>query len=410
MSNALALIVSLSLMSIILTGCPHGSGKVVPKSNTKPAPGSILLEDGSWIKVNDVAAMDVATLGTRQVLGILAYDIAGKPYCSGNSFPEIFLRSYECKNPNCVERSKSGRGKRFDEFGVYRYFKLTENKKENEISEELFSKWRRDIFSNPNDIYEMLINYYAWDNEKICFTKNINIKNLNSRKKINYTFFGASKYNSDFEKIPIVKFFSKIAKLLSETSECNETRRLNSNIEILNENSTEKIQSLVKNQIGCAITSPPYYNAREYSFWSNMILYFIDMQRNAKSVFDVMCKDGYYLYNIGDIVNADNIYVESNMSKKRLQLGFLSCLIFEKIGFNLVGNIIWDKGEVQSKRNSTMNRNSGYVKCINCYEHIFVFKKGAETKIISDVKKNYACNKNQFERRKHLQAYSTLSA
>jgi DNA modification methylase len=304
---------------------------------------------------------------------------------SGNSFPEIFLRSYECKNPTCPERSKSGRGKRFDEFGVYRYFKLTENKSENKISEELFSRWRRDIFSSKNDIYEMLVNYYAWDNETICISKNVEIKNTNKRKII---FYENSKqdvaYNTEFEKIPIVVLFSKINDLIPSQSG---NRKLSKNLEILNENSTENISMFAENQIGTAMTSPPYYNAREYSWWSNTILYLIDMMRNAKAVYNVLCDDGYYLYNIGDIVDADNIYVESNMSKKRLQLGFLSCLIFEKVGFNLVGNIIWDKGEVQSKRNSTMNHNSGYVKCINCYEHVFVFKKGTESKIVSNVKR-----------------------
>ena len=303
---------------------------------------------------------------------------------SGNSFPELFLRSYECKNPNCPERSKSGRGKRFDEFGVYRYFKLTEKKKENDIPEDLFSKWRRDIFTSENDIYEMLVNYYAWDNERICVTKKDCIKNSNIRKIIDYKPYNDSSYNVDFEKLPITILFSEISEIISSVVG---NRKLSEQLEILNENSTDNISTIALNQVGTAITSPPYYNAREYSWWSNMILYFIDMLRNAKSVYNVMCKNGYYLYNIGDIVNSDNVYVESNMSKKRLQLGFLSCLIFEKAGFNLSGNIIWDKGEVQSKRNSTMNRNSGYVKCINCYEHIFVFKKGIETKSVSSVHK-----------------------
>ena len=303
---------------------------------------------------------------------------------SGNSFPEIFLRSYECKNPNCPERSKSGRGKRFDEFGIYRYFKLTENKKENEISEELFSKWRRDVFSSTNNIYEMLINYYAWDNEKICITNTNCIQNSNTRKIINYKPYKDSDYNIDFEKLPITELFSRISNIIPK-HEGN--RILTKQLEILNENSTDNIMSLATNQIGTAITSPPYYNSREYSWWSNLIMYLVDMQRNAKAIYNVLCKDGYYLYNIGDIVNSDNIYVESNMSKKRLQLGFLSCLIFEKVGFTLAGNIIWDKGEVQSKRNSTMNRNSGYVKCINCYEHMFVFKKGKERNNVSSVHK-----------------------
>ena len=310
---------------------------------------------------------------------------------NGNSFPEMFLRSYECKNPSCSERSKSGRGKRFDEYSTYRYFKLCENKKENKISETLYSKWRRDIFSISNDIYEMLISYYAYDNETICISKKLDIKNKNERRVVYYKASNNVKHNIDFEKVPIVILFSKIAQLIDNEIKLLTTdftrRKLENDIEILNENSTENIFLYAQNQIGAAITSPPYYNAREYSQWSNMLMYFIDMQKNASGVHHALCDGGYYLYNIGDIVNADNVYVESNMSKKRLQLGFLSCLIFEKSGFNLVGNIIWDKGEVQSKRNSTMNRNTGYVKCINCYEHIFIFKKGIETKVLSDVKK-----------------------
>ena len=230
----------------------------------------------------------------------------------------------------------------------------------------------------------MLINYYAWATETVCISKSVKIKNENFRVIKQYAPYNKNNYETDFEKLPIAVLFRKIAALIS----CKTgMRKISAPIEIVNENSSENIAQFAAHQIGTAITSPPYYNAREYSWWSNMILYFIDMQRNAKSVFNVLCDNGYYLYNIGDIVNADNIYVESNMSKKRLQLGFLSCLIFEQCGFNLVGNIIWDKGEVQSKRNSTMNRNSGYVKCINCYEHIFVFKKGKERKIVSDVKR-----------------------
>lgn len=303
---------------------------------------------------------------------------------SGNSFPEMFLRSYECKNQSCAERSKSGRGKRFDEFGTYRYFKLVENKEVNIISDELYAKWRRDIFSDKNDIYEMLIKYYAWDNETICTTKNISIKDTHERNLVLYQSQNCSSYNYDFDKLPICIFFDKINDLIKDEIG---TELLDEDINILNENSSVGINKLKKNQIGTAITSPPYYNAREYSQWRNLLMYLVDMMINCKSIFNTLTDNGYYLYNIGDIVNNDNVYVESNMSKKRLQLGFLSCLIFEKAGFNLVGNIIWDKGEVQSKRNSTMNHNSGYVKCINCYEHIFIFKKGNETKNLSTIVK-----------------------
>jgi len=67
-------------------------------------------------------------------------------------------------------------------------------------------------------------------------------------------------------------------------------------------------------------------------------------------------------------------------------LGFYSAMVFDIVGFKLVGNKIWDKGEVESKRNSTVNLVSGYVKYVNCYEHVLVFKKvfkqtGSENKV-----------------------------
>ncbi len=291
---------------------------------------------------------------------------------NGNSYPEMFLRSFECKNPKCSERSKSGRGKRFDDYGTYRYFKLSENKKENDIKDNLYKKWRKDIFSDKNNIYDMLIKYYAWDSENICFTKEISL-NSHRRNIIKYKPYSKKiKYNINYEELPIYKLFSSIKQLLPKETG---NEKIKSRLNIINGDSTKELANYKKGQIAVAVTSPPYYNAREYSQWQNLIMYLIDMQCNCNAVYNTLKHKGYYFYNIGDIVASDNVYVSSNMSKRRLQLGFLSCMIFEICGFNLIGNIIWDKGEVQSKRNSTINHNSGYIKCINCYEHFLVFKK-----------------------------------
>jgi DNA modification methylase len=305
---------------------------------------------------------------------------------AGNSFPQTFLRSYECKNPSCRERSKSGRGKRFDEYGVYRFFKLTENKIDNVIDSDLYHKWRRDIFYPNNDIYEMLLKYYSWDNETIYTTKNIVLNNTHKRNFITYTK-KQNTVNYTFNDLPICKLFDTINNLNTRLYNKKGIKKITNKIELINDDSKNYLSKLKSNQIGAAITSPPYYNAREYSSWSNLLLYLIDMMSNAHCIYNSLQKNGYYLYNIGDIVDSDNIYINSNMSKKRLQLGFLSSLVFEKLGFNLVGNIIWDKGEVQSKRNSTINHFSGYLKCINSYEHVLIFKKGKETQLLSDVKR-----------------------
>lgn len=293
---------------------------------------------------------------------------------SGNSFPEMFLRSWECKNPNCPSRSKSGRGKRFDEFGVYKYFK-TINNEHDIISEQIYSKCRRDIFPKDTNIVELIVKLYSWTNE-IVYTSNITFDNQYDRKIISAV--GISVNNGDFvlfdsfENLPI---FKTLKMIFNEFNNKTSDVKLEKKIELFNDNSTIGIKNLFPNQIGCAITSPPYYNAREYSQWQNMLLYLVDMMDNANSVFNSMCSKGTYLYNIGDIVSADNIYVESNMSKRRQMLGFYSMMIFEIVGFHVSTNIIWDKGEVQSKRNSTINMYPFYVKCINCYEHIIVFTK-----------------------------------
>lgn len=298
---------------------------------------------------------------------------------SSNSYPEVFLHSWECKNPDCPDRSKSGRGKRFDEFGTYRYFKLVEDDPRNRIDTDSYKAWKRDIFPAETNVYEMLSKFYAWADERIGTNFDMRIDKSNGR------FVSIIDFDKlvipenaieSYSKLPLVVLLKGVNKRLSvETG----NKTFKERIVPIHGNSTLILKTIQKDLIGSAITSPPYYNAREYSQWPTLVLYLIDMMANAKSIFNVIDIKGTYLYNIGDIVSEDNVYVRSNMSKKRLQLGFLSCAAFEIAGFKLNGNIIWDKGEVQSKRNSTINLNTGYVKCINCYEHVFVFQKEQST-------------------------------
>ena len=305
---------------------------------------------------------------------------------SGNSYPELFLRSWECKNPECPDRSKSGRGKRFDEYGVYRYFKLVENNKDNRIDDKLYQAFRRDVFNHENDWIKFLIKEYTYSKEKV-FMYNINIKHKYNRIPVEFDPENLPIINnavSSYPELPIVSFYRNVLKNITLNKGSS---KLTKDLEIINDNSTSYIQSLKPGQIGTAITSPPYYNAREYSQWETMIMYFVDMIINCKVVYNSLARGGYYLYNIGDIVSEDNIYVKSNMSKHRVQLGFWSSMIFEIAGYTLTGNIIWDKGEVQSRRNSTVNLFSGYVKCINCYEHILVFRKGDYEKLSNSVER-----------------------
>jgi DNA modification methylase len=64
------------------------------------------------------------------------------------------------------------------------------------------------------------------------------------------------------------------------------------------------------------------------------------------------------------------------MGKKRLILGAYIINIFKKIGFEVLDNIIWDKGHIQGNRSNNQGNNSPYYQApLNCYEHIFCFRK-----------------------------------
>lgn len=292
----------------------------------------------------------------------------------GNSYPLMFQKSWECQNPKCPERSKSGRGKRYDEYGVFRYYKLVENNPNNQIDREMYMDWHRDVFSSKLDIYKMLLMYYTWNNERIYIINDDYLEKYKTRniEKVSYKNIKLDE-NISIESLNIYKILSEISNYYkNHIEEIN----LEKNINIINEDSTIGIQKIKELDLGGAITSPPYYNAREYSNWPNLLTYLIDMMLNAKSIFNSSKDNNFtYLYNVGDIVDNDNVYVTSNMSRRRIMLGFYSALIFKIVGFKVAGNIIWDKGEVESKRNSTVNLVSGYIKYINCYEHVLILKK-----------------------------------
>jgi len=88
------------------------------------------------------------------------------------------------------------------------------------------------------------------------------------------------------------------------------------------------------------------------------------------------CRGGIFLYNIGDVNGNEMTIAKSNKGNKRLLLGAYSILAFEKAGYELVENYIWNKGEPQSKRSTNDgNFTPHYQKPVNCYEHMFIFKR-----------------------------------
>ena len=124
------------------------------------------------------------------------------------------------------------------------------------------------------------------------------------------------------------------------------------------------------------ITSPPYYNAREYSQWKTLDDYLQEMSCIIKECYRVLDNHRPFVFNVGDIFDNDNRHTKSSWGKRRIPLGAYFTTIFEEHGFQFVDDFIWDKGEVQTQRHKNGNRPYPlYQYPINCYEHIFVFYK-----------------------------------
>ncbi len=136
------------------------------------------------------------------------------------------------------------------------------------------------------------------------------------------------------------------------------------------------LRKIKSESIDCMVTSPPYYNAREYSQWTDINKYFKDMEKIIKQCYRVLDNHRVFVFNVGDIFDNDNLYTTSVWGKRRLPLGAYFIQLFEKVGFTFIDDIIWDKGEVQSERHKNGDRPYPFYQYpMNCYEHILIFHK-----------------------------------
>lgn len=317
---------------------------------------------------------------------------------SGNSYSALGIKSWECKNRLCSDRSKSNRGKRYSIKSIEMQNSIIS--KNNHISKSLISKWRRDLVNikSEYDIFEMIVNYFSYEGDSLLFFnctqyENYIIKlrtlirkyvfisneNIESNSKENYLQMYKDYANIKF--INRVVFSPRRKKIDTYTEEL-----INNDAKLIQGDCLEYLQNIPNCSISHIVTSPPYYNAREYTQWKNLYSYLNEMYQLCQLSFSALVPGGVFFFNIGDIFDNPNTIVKSTMGGQRIPLGAYLILLFEKSGFVLLDNIIWDKGETQSNR----HKNDGifasyYQRPANCYEHMFIFmKKGALVRIGSE--------------------------
>ncbi len=296
----------------------------------------------------------------------------------GNSYPILNVKSWECQNPLCPDRSKYNRGKR------YSFMSLTRQKQmlneENQIDESLVAKWHLDCVSDvsSDDIFKMCLCHYSCVNDGVYFyTAQIN-------SGIGTTYLGRNIHLKTFCTISdnLLEDFKKCAyfKRYIHIKEASPEHFLSAKIgkaDIIHGDALLAIMNLCDNSIDGAVTSPPYYNAKEYSQWENIYCYLYDMYNISKELHRILKPGAIYLFNIFDYFDNENNIVLSAMGNKRIILGAYMLDIFSRAGFHIIGNIIWNKGEIQGNRSFNQGNMTPYYQApLNCWEHIFILSKG----------------------------------
>ena len=154
------------------------------------------------------------------------------------------------------------------------------------------------------------------------------------------------------------------------------TIKANTAIKVVWGNCLDNLKKLPYESIGHIVTSPPYYNAREYSTWDNLKAYLDDMREIIKECYRVLDNHRVFVFNISDVVGNDKMDPIGAFGKRKIPLPAYFIQIFEDCGFTYIDDIIWDKGEVQSSRHKNGNKPFPFFQySFNCYEHILIFHK-----------------------------------
>lgn len=297
----------------------------------------------------------------------------------GNSYPVIGVKSWECNNLLCPDKSKFDRGKRYSLASLIKQEAIFYEA--NEIKNGTIKKWQLDLLSKPtkDEIIEFLVKHYSLVNDTIEIVDYA--PKLKCLEKRNFVFMpfkhvkdGALKR---FYKSAFFKRFEIINKINGDVN-LDSISPFENHL-VYNGDSRLVMNELEPNSISHAVTSPPYYNAKEYSNWDNIYCYLYDMYNNAKAVYQVLEPGGTYLFNIFDYFDNENNLVFSAMGKKRMILGAYIIRLFKLAGFELVKNVIWYKGHIQGNRSFNQGNNYPYYQApLNCYEHVFQFVKPSE--------------------------------
>lgn len=158
-------------------------------------------------------------------------------------------------------------------------------------------------------------------------------------------------------------------------------------IELINQDCLKAIPTLKNNSVDLVITSPPYFNAKEYAFYSTYQDYLDFLTQVFTAVFPKIKAGRMLAVNLSVVIEPR---LKRTQESKRYPIPFHFVPLMERIGYKFIEDIIWQKPEGAAK-----NRNGNFSKhrkpiaykpnIVN--EYILVFQKPSDyliDKIVKD--------------------------
>ncbi|MBD3947599.1 DNA-methyltransferase [Nocardioides ganghwensis] len=309
----------------------------------------------------------------------------------GNSYPSFGVKSWECGNPLCTDRSIYNRGKRYDFRSLLKQEAIETDG--NQISKESVRRWQRDVlpFLSDEEILDTLVAHYSMRGDVVVL---LDVKepptdpigrDLRAGEEPVVVEGSPSFWDSAF-------FHRYLPSRPSSSRDRTPVRGGESGWDVIEGDAVDVLASLPDETFDRAVTSPPYYNAREYAQWPNLYSYMHDMYRIADEVFRTLKPGGLYAYNIFDYFDNERVVTFSDMGKKRILLSALMVDAFRRIGFRYLGSAVWDKGEIQGKRGfNAGNFSPFYQSPFNCWEHVIVVQKPEQSPEDAKLRGALAC-------------------
>ena len=183
-----------------------------------------------------------------------------------------------------------------ENLGILKYKSKTKNQLILLISNfnglEIIKENQFDLFQiNKTYIQELIkddyiINFIK-DNYQFSNDKNTNIYNFI------YSYIKGIKLIHQDYKIFNYSYFNDIIK--------------DNQIKIIWGNCLEKMKLFPNESVGLLCSSPPYYNARDYSTWTNLDDYLLFMTEVIKQSYRILENHRVFVFNISDVVDNDNM-------------------------------------------------------------------------------------------------------